>query len=141
MECVWIQLRLRQYEIGLILHTVHGVRSFLGLCSYYKAFIRHLSEIAAPLHNLTRKGVKFRWEIKEKQAFHHLKEKLSSQPVLILPDLRKPFVVQCDACGHSIGAALMHDDHVVAYESRILLPTEKNLQVYEKKLLVVLHAL
>ena len=103
------------------------MRSFLGLCSYYKRFIRHFSEIAASLHNLTQKGVKFRRDFKEKQAFHHLKEKLSTQPVLILPDLRKPFVVQCDACGHSLGAVLMQDGHVVAYESRILLPTEKSL--------------
>ena len=122
------------------LRTVHDVRSFLGLCSYYRRFIRHFSEIAAPLHNLTRKGVKFTWDFKERQAFHHLKERLSSQPVLILPDLRKPFVVQCDACGHSLGAVLMQDGHVVAYESRILLPTEKSLQVYEE-LLAVLHAL
>lgn len=123
------------------LRTVHDVRSFLGLCSYYRRFIRHFLEIAAPLHNLTRKGVKFTWDFKERQAFHHLKERLSTQPVLILPDLRKPFVVQCDACGHSLGAVLMQDGHVVAYESRILLPTEKSLQVYEKELLAVLHAL
>lgn len=90
---------------------------------------------------MTKKGVKFRWDIKEKQAFHHLKEKLSTQPVLILPDLTKAFVVQCDACGHSIGAVIMQEGHVVAYESRILLPTEKSLQIYEKEMLAVLHAL
>ena len=43
--------------------------------------------------------------------------------------------------GHSLGAVLMQDGHVVAYESRILLPTEKSLHVYEKELLAVLHAL
>ena len=69
----------------------------------------------------------------KRKAFHHLKEKLSSEPVLILPDLRKAFVVQCDACGHSIGAVLMQEGHEVAYESRILLPTKKSLQVYEKE--------
>ena len=50
----------------LDLKTIHDVRSFLGLCSYYGRFIRHFSEIAVPSHELTRKGVKFRWEIKEK---------------------------------------------------------------------------
>lgn len=75
------------------LRTVHDVRSFLGLCSYYRRFIRQFSEIASPLQELTKKGVKFRWDIKEKQAFHHLKEKLSTQPVLILPDLWKAFIV------------------------------------------------
>ena len=75
-----------------------------------------------------------------KTSFSSSKRKAFFRPVLILPNLRKAFVVQCDACGHSIGAVLMQG-HVVAYESRILLPTEKSLQVYEKELLAVLHAL
>ena len=55
--------------------------------------------------------------------------------------LRKPFVVQCDACGSSIGAVLMQDGHVVTYESRVLLKIEKSLQIYEKDLLAIIHAL
>ena len=70
-----------------------------------------------------------------------LKQKLSTEPVLILPDLRKALMVQCDACGSSIGAVLMQDGHVVAYESRVLLKSEKSLQIYEKELLAVIHAL
>ena len=123
------------------LRTVHDVRSFLGLCSYYRRFIRLFAEIASPLHALTHKGAKFRWLEWEKEAFSRLKQKLSTEPVLILPDLRKPFVVQCDACGSSIGAVLMQDGHVVAYESRVLLKAEKSLQIYEKELLAVIHAL
>ena len=38
------------------LKMVHEVRSFLGLCSYYRRFIRHFAEIAAPLHDLTKKN-------------------------------------------------------------------------------------
>ena len=76
-----------------------------------------------------------------KTSFSSSKGKAFFKPVLILQDLRKAFVVQCDACGHSIGAVLMQKGHVLAYESRILLPTEKSLQVYKKELLAVLHAL
>ena len=123
------------------LKTVHDVRSFLGLCSYYRRFIRSFAEIASPLHALERKGITFTWKDKEISAFNKLKEKLTSDPVLILPDLRKSFVVQCDACGHSLGAVLMQNGHVVAYESRMLLGAERTLQVYEKELLAVIHAL
>ncbi|MCO5564266.1 hypothetical protein L7F22_017924 [Adiantum nelumboides] len=87
--------------------NLHEVRSFLGLCSYYRRFIRFFAEIAAPLHDLTCKGVVFRFGERQQQALKLLKEKLTTQPVLIFPDLRKSFQVQCDACGSSIGAILM----------------------------------
>ncbi|MCO5548671.1 hypothetical protein L7F22_002130 [Adiantum nelumboides] len=98
--------------------NLHEVHSFLGLCPYYRRFIRFFVEIAAPLHDLTCKGVVFRFGERQQQAFKLLKEKLITEPVLILLDLRKYFHVQCDACGTSIGAVRMQDGHVIAYESR-----------------------
>ncbi|MCO5567678.1 hypothetical protein L7F22_021372 [Adiantum nelumboides] len=123
------------------LKMVHDVRSFLGLCSYYRRFIRNFVEIASPLNALRKKGVTFRWTQKEISAFNLLKEKMTSDLVIVLPDLRKSFVVQCDACGSSIGAVLMQDGRVVAYESRILQGPEKTMQVYEKELSALIHAL
>ena len=66
---------------------------------------------------------------------------MTSSPVIILPDLRKSFVVQCNACGNSVGAVLMQDGRVVAYESRILQGLERTMQVYEKELMAVIYAL
>ncbi|RYA49159.1 hypothetical protein DD599_27000 [Enterobacter cloacae complex sp. CH23B] len=57
------------------LKTVHDVRSFLGLCSYYRRFIRNFAEIASPLHALQKKAITFRWTQKEISAFNLLKEK------------------------------------------------------------------
>ena len=122
------------------LKTVH-VRSFLGLCSYYRRFVRHFAEIASSLHVREKKHIKWQWIDKEKLAFRCLKEKMTTDPVLILLDLSKSFVVQCDACGNSIGAVLMQNGRVVAYESRVLSDTERTYQVYEKELLAVIHAL
>ncbi|MCO5592302.1 hypothetical protein L7F22_046302 [Adiantum nelumboides] len=121
--------------------NLYEVRSFLGLCSYYRRFIRFFAEIAASLHDLTRKGVVFRFGERQQQAFKLLKEKLTTEPVLILPDLRKSFQVQCDACGSSIGVVLMPDGHVIAYESMVLRGPEKHMQIYEEELLAVIHAL
>ncbi|MCO5577415.1 hypothetical protein L7F22_031247 [Adiantum nelumboides] len=84
-----------------------------------------LRRVATPLHHLTRKGVVFWFGERQQQAFKLLKEKLTTEPVLILPDLRKSFQVQCDACGNSIGAVLMQDGHVIAYESRVSRGPEK----------------
>ena len=124
-----------------MLKNIHEVRSFLGLCSYYRRFIKWFANIASPLHALTKKGVHFKWIEKERNTFGTSKEKLTTTPVLTLPDFRKPFLVQCDACGSSIGAVLTQDGHPIAYESRILKDSEKPLQIYEKELLAVIHAL
>ena len=89
------------------LKTVHDVHSFLGICSYYRRFIRNFVEIASPLHALQKQEVSFKWTQKEISAFNLLKEKMTSDPVIILPDLGKSLEVQCDACGNSIGVVLM----------------------------------
>ncbi|MCO5547665.1 hypothetical protein L7F22_001116 [Adiantum nelumboides] len=123
------------------LKTMHDVRSFLRLCSYYRRFIRNFTEIASHLHALQKKGVTFRRTQKEISAFNFLKEKMTSDPVIVLPDLRKSFVVECDGYVSSIGAVLMQDGRVVAYESRILQGSEKTMQVYKKDLSAVIHAL
>ncbi|MCO5603410.1 hypothetical protein L7F22_057560 [Adiantum nelumboides] len=64
-----------------------------------------------------------------------------AQPVLVLPDLSKPFEVHCDASGDCLGAVLLQEGHVVAYESRRLHSNEQSLGIYEKELLAVMHAL
>ncbi|MCO5574932.1 hypothetical protein L7F22_028727 [Adiantum nelumboides] len=121
--------------------NLHEVRSFIGMCAYYRRFIEKFSLIAGPLHDLTKKNVRYVWIEKSQQAFDTLKQKLISQPVLALPDLSKPFEVQCDACGDCLGAVLLQEGHAIAYESRRLSSDEQILGIYEKELLAILHAL
>ncbi|MCO5572966.1 hypothetical protein L7F22_026728 [Adiantum nelumboides] len=123
------------------LKNVHEVRSFLGLCSYYRRYVRKFVEIALPLHMLTQKVVPFSWGVTEVTTFQTLKEKMTTRPVLILPDLQKSFEVYCDACGRSLGAVLMQEGRVIAYESRLFSKPEMTTQIYEKELLAVIHAL
>lgn len=54
---------------------------------------------------------------KQKATFLILKERLTIEPILAVPDLFKPFDADCDACGERIGAALHQNDHLMAYES------------------------
>ena len=73
------------------------VRSFLGLAGYYRRFIEGFSKIVEPLHCLTRKGVKFEWTDRCEGSFQTLKEKLTSAPVLTLPEGNEGFEVYSDA--------------------------------------------
>ena len=121
--------------------NLHELRSFIGMCSYYRRFIEKFSVIAGPLHDLTKKAMRFQWSARENEAFKELKARLMSQPLLVLPDLRKPFEVHCDASGNSLGGVLSQEGHPVAYESRRLHDHELHLGIYEKELLAVIHSL
>ena len=73
------------------------IRSFLGLAGYYRRFIEGFSKIARPMTELLRKDTKFVWSEACERSFQELKRRLTSAPVLVLPDNQKNFVVYCDA--------------------------------------------
>lgn len=73
------------------------MRSFLGLCSYYRRFIAGFSSIAKPLFRLTEKGEVFKWNTEYNEAFEKLKCHLTSAPILAHPDFSLPFVLDTDA--------------------------------------------
>ena len=100
--------------------TNYGDRSaeFLGLAGYYRRFIEVFSKIAGPLHCLTRKGVKFEWTDRCEGSFQTPKEKLTSAPVLTLPEGNEGFEVYSDASHQGLGCVLMQHKRVVAYASR-----------------------
>ena len=97
--------------------TVTEVRSFLGLAGYYRRFIQNFSRIALPLTKLTRKNQPFSWDEKCEASFQELKKKLTSAPVLVIPDPKETYVVYSDASKHGMGCVLMQQGRVVAYAS------------------------
>jgi hypothetical protein len=89
---------------------VHQIRSFLGLAGYYRRFIPDFSRIAKPITELLKKEAKFVWGQKCEDAFHALRQHLTTTPVLAQPDSSKPFDVYCDASGTGLGCVLMQDN-------------------------------
>ncbi|WVZ64089.1 hypothetical protein U9M48_013658 [Paspalum notatum var. saurae] len=77
--------------------VVKEVRGFLGLAGYYRRFIESFSRIAKPMTSLLEKGVPFNWTKERQAAFDELKKRLTTAPMLTLPDLTKSFTVYCDA--------------------------------------------
>jgi hypothetical protein len=71
--------------------NVTGVRSFLGLTSYYRKYIKGYSNLAGPLFELTRKDIVFAWTVNCEQAYQALKTALVHAPVLTRPDFRRTF--------------------------------------------------
>ena len=94
--------------------SVFEIRGFLGLAGYYRRFIKDFSRIAAPMTRLTRKEVKFEWDDRCDEAFQDLKERLTSAPILIVPDRGQGYIVYCDASRAELGCVLMQSGRVVA---------------------------
>lgn len=125
--------------------NVKELRSFLGLSNYFRRFIQGYSTIVLPLHQLTRSGVKFHWTAQCNEAFEQVKYCLTHAPVLTLPDFSKPFEIIADASGDphrgALGAVLMQEGRVVAYESRRLTDAELRYITTEQEMLALVHAL
>jgi hypothetical protein len=118
-----------------------GIKSFIGMARYYRRFIEGFSKIVKPMTALLDNKVEFKWTQKCQEAFEALKEKLTTAPVLVLPDVHKLFSVYCDACYTGLGCILMQEGRVVAYSSRQLKVHEKNYPIHDLELAAVVHAL
>ena len=125
-----------------------NVKQFLGLAGFFRKFVRNFSQIAAPLTDILKNEVPFRWEDKEREAFVQLKEALSNPPVLKFPDFNLPFFVATDASEIGLGACLMQkhgkDMHPIAFYSRKWRSgnsVEKNMSVVDKEACAVVDSL
>src|SRR6266508_29492 len=119
------RLRSRRFVVFLVLQVSTGVS-----CG-----------ISAPLHELTKNGVPFRWGPVQQQAFDALKSKLTQAPLLQLPDFDKTFELECDASGTGIRGVLIQGGKPVAFFSEKLHGPALNYSTYDKELYALVHVL
>jgi hypothetical protein len=126
--------------------TRKHVRSFLGFCNFYHAFIRGFAKLAKPLNNLTKKDAPWIWGNNKQNAFDTLKRRITEEPILRQLQMDKQFELEVDASGYAIGAVLMQcqEDgkrHPVGFYSATLNDAEQNYDIYDLELLVVVKSL
>ena len=104
--------------------SIKDVRAFLGLCNYYRRFVKGFANIARPLNELLQKDTEFQWTEECSNAFNTLRKHLTSEPIVLkFPDFSKQFILYTDASDYAIGYVFGQKDddnkeHVIAYSGR-----------------------
>ena len=139
----------RQETVDKILNappprTLKQLRAFLGLASFYRKYVPNFAVIAAPLTDATKKGNpnEITWNDAREYAFQELKKRISTPPILRLPDVTQPFILQTDASHLGVGAVLLQEDcagekRPVAFASRKLQPRESRYSTIERECLAI----
>ena len=131
--------------------TEKELRSFLGVCGYYRRFIRNFAQLCSPLYSLysaekkckiAKTEIVSRWTAEHQSIFDQLKEKLTNAPVLGFPNFDLPFIVETDASLKGLGAILAQVQNgkkvVIAYASRTVKESEKSMKNYSSTKLEML---
>jgi hypothetical protein len=119
-------LKMDDHKVKAILdweppRAILTLKSFLGLASYYRKFIKNFAKIATPLTNLLKKSSRtYEWDEICNEAFETLKGILVKAPVLKLPDFDKDFEIHSNASDFVIGRVLVQDGRPMAFESKKL---------------------
>ncbi|KAK9177708.1 hypothetical protein WN943_026897 [Citrus x changshan-huyou] len=121
--------------------SVSNVRSFHGLASFYRRFVKDFNTLATPLIEVIKKDVGFKWGEAQEKAFQIIKHKLTNAPLLSLPNFNKTFEIECDTFGIGIGSILMQEGRPIAYFSEKLSGAALNYPTYDKELYALVQAL
>ncbi|XP_073122175.1 uncharacterized protein [Henckelia pumila] len=97
--------------------SIGQIRSFHGLASFYRRFVKDFSTLVAPMTAVIKKNVPFHWGEEQDKSFNILKQKLINDLLLVFPDFTNKFEIECDASGVGIRGVLTQGGRPVAVHS------------------------
>ena len=126
--------------------NVTELKSYLGLLNYYNKFLPNLATLLAPLHELLRQDVPWRWQQSQAEAFQKSKDLLSSAQVLVHYSADLDLMLSCDASPYGVGAVLSHrmqdgSERPLGFMSRTLSPAEKRYSQLDKEGLAIIFGI
>ncbi|KAG5885094.1 hypothetical protein JTB14_003968 [Gonioctena quinquepunctata] len=145
-RCLWEGVAVDDQKIKAVKDwpipkDIHQLRSFLGLCTYYRRYVLGFANIAKPLTKLTEGQTKFQWSEECQDSFRKLKGALINAPILSYPLPKGKFILDTDASNVGLGAVLSQiqkgQEKVIGYFSKTLSKPERNYCVTRRELLAV----
>ncbi|XP_064468593.1 uncharacterized protein LOC135380865 [Ornithodoros turicata] len=128
--------------------TKSQLRSFLGICNYYRDYVPRYSEIVLPLTNMTNRRTPQRlpWSEEATRSFQEIKEALANAPSLFAPDPSRDYILATDASGSAVGACLAQEHEngrecPVAFLSRKLTPAQTRWATIEREAFAIIWSL
>jgi hypothetical protein len=126
--------------------TVKQLQSFLGFAKFYRRFVRNFSNIVKPSTKMTRKDIKWEWGTMEQAAFEQLKKEMTKDPVLVHPDPKKPYFLETNVSGVTMGSTLSQRQedgylHPIAFMSESFNNAQRNYITHDKELLAIIRSL
>lgn len=122
-----------------------ALKSFLGLLMFYSRFLPNHSTILAPLNELLKKDVKWRWTSTEEHAFENAKKLLLDSQTLVHYNDTLPLYLSCDASSYGAGAVLSHyiDNQYrpIAFASCTLSSAQRNYSQLDKEAFSIIFGL
>jgi hypothetical protein len=124
--------------------TLTELRSFLGLCSYYRRFIKDFSKKSRSLYKLLEKETPYIWLDEQQETFDWLKSCLTKDPILAHPNFDKEFILITDASTDGLGVVLSQKNDkdkevVIAYASRSTNKNERNYPITDLECLAIVY--
>ena len=119
------------------------VESFLGLCSYYRRYVKNFADIARPLHKASESKSLFLWTPEAQDALETLKRKLMSIPILALPSMKEPFILYTDSSMTAMGAVLSKvqdgQERAICFASKAFSKTQTRYSATKRELLAIVN--
>ncbi|XP_028404008.1 uncharacterized protein K02A2.6-like [Dendronephthya gigantea] len=115
------------------------LHTFLGMVNYLAPFMPNLASHTAPLRELIRDNVDYKWSPSHTRAFNILKCQISTETTLSYYDRSKSVVLQVDASSKGLGAVLLQENKPIAFASKALTPAESRYANIERELLAVIY--
>ena len=144
-------VRIQKEKVGGVLswltpRSAKDIQKFMGLTNYYRRFIQDFSKVAKPLNMLVGKDRKWEWRTEQQGAFKELKRRFTMEPVLAVPDRDQEMRVEADASDYATEGMLSVKGvdrkwRPVAFISKLLSPPERNYEIHDKEMLVVIQCL
>lgn len=127
-------------------NNVHQVRQFVGLCSYFRKYVKDFAQVARPLTSLTKKDVSFEWGATQSKAFEELKRRLIERPILAIYNPKLDTELHTDASKLGLGGILLQKQEnnklkPVMFYSRQTTKEEQRYHSYELETLAIVNSL